>query len=169
MTLFVFDGSIIIVLDTAPCYSHPQMTQEKNRENSCHVNMLQFSSSYRRHWKRGTLSPDLLQNMPQNSDQLHTVRPPRCENQTALRWTSWVMISQLATSPYQYFCPDTAMNLQVHNPLSFQPGWRSLCSDTSVRHGATHPLVGKVYTKNTALLQMAAACSSKFLFPSGLL
>jgi len=85
MTLFVFDGSIIIVLDTAPCYSHPQMTQEKNRENSCHVNMLQFSSSYRRHWKRGTLSPDLLQNMPQNSDQLHTVRPPRCENQTALR------------------------------------------------------------------------------------
>lgn len=85
MTPFIFDERIIIVLDKAPCYSHPQMTWEKNRQNFCDVNVLQFSNSCRRCWKRGILSPDLLENVQQNSNQLHTVSARSCEKQIALR------------------------------------------------------------------------------------
>lgn len=67
MTLFIFYEHMIIVLDKAPCYSHPQMTWEKNKQNSSDINVLQSSSSYRRCWKRGILSPDVLENMHQNS------------------------------------------------------------------------------------------------------
>lgn len=74
MASFIFDEHIIIVLDKTPCYSHTQITLEKNMKNSCDVNVLQSSSSYRRCWKRGILSPDVLENTHQNSSTLLGLR-----------------------------------------------------------------------------------------------
>lgn len=52
------------------------MTWGKDRKKSCDVNVLQSSRSCRGYCKRGILSPDLLENIHQNSSQLHTVRTP---------------------------------------------------------------------------------------------
>lgn len=70
------------------------------------------------YWKRWLLSPVLIENIHQKSNQLHTVRAQKQEKQITRSWVSWVMVPQLTITSYRQFWSETAVNPQeAHNLL----------------------------------------------------